>query len=271
MTVLGQRDPKWANIKLGFSNTYIKDYGCTITCLAMIIGTTPDVVNDRMKAVNGFAQGNLVIWDKIPAAFPGIQIQRVWSYNNDDVKAHIPNVLVEVPAVPIGGTGSHWVVYIGNQKLNDPWLGKERPTSDFPNPTGYCNVTGRWKPETVEPQPVNCDAERTARDFNYNQARKMTDILGHHTDNLEKDADDSVKDIQELKKRPVEKIIEKIVTIEKPIEVIKEVIKEVPVEVIKEVPVEVIKEVEKIVEKPVAAEEIKRMGFWERFQILFSK
>lgn len=144
MTVLSQRDPRWADIILGTGKGTIGLYGCTITCLAMIIGTTPDVVNERMKAVGGFANGNLVIWDKIPVAFPGITINRVWSYNNDDVKAHIPNVLVEVPAAPIGGTGSHWVVYIGNQRLNDPWTGRERPTSDFPGATGYCSVSGTW-------------------------------------------------------------------------------------------------------------------------------
>lgn len=153
MNLLSQRDLKWANIKLGFSDSTIGLYGCTITCLAMIIGTTPDVVNDRLKAVNGFASGNLLIWSKIPEAFPGITINRVWSYINDDVLAHVPNVLVEVPAAPIGGNGSHWVVYIGDHKLNDPWTGTERPTSDFPNPTGYCTITGAWKSNANQVQP----------------------------------------------------------------------------------------------------------------------
>lgn len=143
MTRLSQRDTRWGGLFLGFSNTYIRDYGCTITCLAMIIGTTPDVVNARLKAVSGFS-GNLVIWGKIAEAFPGIQVRRVYAYNNDDVKNNVPNVLVEVPAYPIGGYGKHWVVYIGNQKLNDPWTGLERATSDFPNPTGYCVITGKW-------------------------------------------------------------------------------------------------------------------------------
>jgi len=101
------------------------------------------VVNDRMKAVGGYANGNLVIWDKIKEAFPGIQIRRVWSYDNADVAANVP-VAVEVPGAPIGGTGKHWVVYIGNKKLNDPWGGTVRPTSDFAGPSGYCVVTGKW-------------------------------------------------------------------------------------------------------------------------------
>lgn len=149
-----QRDPRWGNIKLGTSNTLIKDYGCLISALGNIIGVTPDVVNERLKAVNGFAYGNLVIWAKIEEAFPGIKVRRVWSYDNNDVKANTPRVVVEVPANAIGGTGKHWVQFIGNQKCNDPWTGTERPTQDFvkfaPGATGYAVITGNWN----NPVPV---------------------------------------------------------------------------------------------------------------------
>lgn len=172
MTRLSQRDNKWGNLYLGFSNTYIKDYGCTITCIAMIIGTTPDVVNARLKAVNGFS-GNLVIWSSIEAAFPGIKVKRVWAYDNNDVKANAPNVLVEVPAYPIGGTGRHWVVYIGNQRLNDPWTGLERPTSDFPNPSGYCVLSGKWN-------------QSAGDDVKLNQVKAVTDGPGDPTSKIKK-------------------------------------------------------------------------------------
>lgn len=158
MTILSQRDPRWADITLGTGKGTIGYYGCTITCLAMIMGLTPDVVNDRMKALplvngsTGFANGNLVLWSRLGEAFPDFEFTRVWVYNNDDVLANVPNVLVEVPATAIGGTGKHWVVFIGNQELNDPWIGKPRPTSDFlqyGDPTGYCIV----KKKIVEPPP----------------------------------------------------------------------------------------------------------------------
>jgi len=158
MIKLTQKDPRWAKIPLGFTTTYnpltIEFYGCTVTCLAMIIGTTPDVVNSRLKAVSGFS-GSLVIWAKIPEAFPGVKVRREYAYNNTDVKNNVPNVLVEVPAYPIGGTGKHWVVYVGNQRLNDPWTGLERSTSDFPNPSGYCVLSGKW---TGLPSPINYDS-----------------------------------------------------------------------------------------------------------------
>ena len=165
-----QRNPEWINTKLGTSNTTIGDYGCTISVIGNILGVDPVVVNDRMKAVSGFSNGNLVIWAKIEEAFPGIKIRRVWSYDNADVLANVPHVIVEVPGAPIGGTGSHWVQFLGNKRLNDPWTGKERPTSDFPNPTGYCVITGTW---TVPEQMANVtqkeyDETRLRRDELYN-------------------------------------------------------------------------------------------------------
>lgn len=161
MQILSQRDNRWGNLFLGNSNTYIKDYGCTITSLAMIIGTTPDVINARLKAVQGFANGNLVIWGKIPEAFPGISINRVWSYNNDDVKNNVPNVLVEVPPNAIGGvSGKHWVVFVGDGMCNDPWTGSKRPTNDFlkyGDATGYCTVKGKWEGLEIPGEPTPSD------------------------------------------------------------------------------------------------------------------
>lgn len=139
-----QGDPRWGNILLGFSKTAtIGTYGCVITCLSDILNTTPDIVNTRLKAVNGF-DGSLVIWSKIAQAFPGVSAWRVYSYNNTDVLKMVPNVLVESSGKPIGGSGSHWTNYIGNKQLKDPWTGKIRPTSDFPNPYGYASISGKW-------------------------------------------------------------------------------------------------------------------------------
>lgn len=149
-----QRDPRWGNIKLGFSNTYIRDYGCTISAIGNIVGVTPDVVNERLKAVNGFAYGNLVIWAAIEKAFPGIKVKRVQGYNNPEVAANVPNVIVEVPAQAIGGSGKHWVQFIGNQQCNDPWTGRTRPTGDFTKfgaLTGYALITGKWNNPTTPP------------------------------------------------------------------------------------------------------------------------
>lgn len=141
MTIVNQRDPKWSNIKLGTSDTTIGGYGCTITSLGYLVGLTPDKVNERMLAVGGYSQGNLVIWTKIQEAI-GVTCYRYYGWDNTKVLEAITNngaVLGEVDAAAIGGTGKHWVVLIGNKKVQDPWTGAERPTSDF-NFTGYTTV-----------------------------------------------------------------------------------------------------------------------------------
>ena len=138
MIALSQRDSRWSKQQLGTSNTTIGGFGCTITSIAMLIGTTPDVVNRELKRVGGYANGNLVIWSKVPVAFPQlIFIKRVNYYNNDDVKANLP-CLVEVDFDGSPNTfGNHWIVFIGNQRLLDPWTGQDRPTSTYPILKGY--------------------------------------------------------------------------------------------------------------------------------------
>lgn len=149
-----QQDPNLKNIPLGDGSTTIGASGCTVSAIGDAINVTADIVNKYLQMVGGF-KGALVIWAKIAEAFPGITVYRYWTYNNDDVVAQLAkgnHVIVEVPAAPIGGNGSHWVEYIGNHNLKDPWTGKVRPTSDFPNPTGYCVISGTWQ-ATVHPIP----------------------------------------------------------------------------------------------------------------------
>lgn len=134
MTLYSQNDPRWKDIKLGTSNVTIGGYGCTITCLSMLANLTPDVVNAKMTMSGGYAQGNLVDWTKIKGIIPGLELEwRGYTYDNNAVKSAISRFggcLIEVNAAPIGGT-RHWVVYVGNQKLWDPWDGKEKPTSTY--------------------------------------------------------------------------------------------------------------------------------------------
>lgn len=140
MTPLSQRDPRWASMQFGSST--VGQVGCTITGIAILLGTTPDVVLERMRNVGGFKDGNLVIWAKIPEAFPGITVRREWSYNNDDVKQNVP-VLVQVDGTPIGAP-THFVVYIGNQQMIDPWTGQVEPTSKY-RPVSYAVIKGSWQ------------------------------------------------------------------------------------------------------------------------------
>lgn len=147
MTVqpLSQRDIRWRNKTLGFSRLTIGGYGCTLTSLTMLINYiegknyTPDQVNERLKAVKAFS-GALLLWARVPLAYPSLKfIKRAYNYSNTDVAWNIyvrkVPVLVEVNAASIGAV-KHWVLFIGDKKMCDPWTGSIQSTSKYPL-TGY--------------------------------------------------------------------------------------------------------------------------------------
>jgi hypothetical protein len=146
---LCQRDVRWANKKLGFSDLKIGTYGCTLTSLTMLINyisdkdLTPDVVNNELKKVNAFV-GALVYWVKVPLAFPELKfVYRYYNYNNLIVSKYvyidkIP-VVVQVNAARIGNA-AHWVIFVGDRNMIDPWDGKVKSTSTYPL-TGFTIYT----------------------------------------------------------------------------------------------------------------------------------
>ena len=135
-SLLSQRDPRWSSVPLGNSKTTtIGSHGCLIVNLGILAGLDPLEVNARLLSVNGYANTNLVIWAKIKEAIPHLEfIERGYVYNNDKVKQAISDYggcLVEVDAAKIGGD-KHWVVYIGDKQMIDPWYGVIKPTSEYP-------------------------------------------------------------------------------------------------------------------------------------------
>lgn len=167
MTIYSQRDFRWGNKKLGYGDTFIKSYGCTITALAQLLllngyDETPATVNDKLKANNGFtgANKNLLVWGAIAKAFEARHIKRDYTYSNAEVLSAIKNYkgcLVEVDGEKIGAP-KHWVLYIGNGKALDPWTGKEISTSYYP-PLGYSviSVEKLNMPEPTAKFDVNVD------------------------------------------------------------------------------------------------------------------
>lgn len=153
MTIYSQRDAKWKDEKMG-SGT-IGQYGCLITCISTLRDIDPSKTNKDIKSVDGYS-GNFVIWEALDKISGLDFVKRVKVYENDEVAKNLP-CLVEVNGAPIGGT-THWVLYIGNQKMIDPWDGKEKPTSSY-KPIGYAVVKRIELPDVPStPQtPVKID------------------------------------------------------------------------------------------------------------------
>ena len=140
-----QRDPKWKNKKLGFSSSTLGGFGCLVSSLANMFDIRPDEMNDWLKEHNGFSNSkgeiggsgaNLLVWSAVPG-----YVTRKKPYDNNAVKEAISKyggVIVQVDWDGNPSTiGDHYVVYIGNHRMIDPWDGKEKPTSAYSVVKGY--------------------------------------------------------------------------------------------------------------------------------------
>ena len=151
---LSQRNPRWAAIRLGWgknNKTTIGSHGCTVTCIAMLAELTPDEVNRRFIEHKVYVEGqsgvfNLVNWTRIHLAIPWLKFQwRGYAYEKVEIKLAADKngiCLVEVDFDGIIATPNdrHWVGYIGNKQIRDPytWPKKDvEPTAKYPLWKGY--------------------------------------------------------------------------------------------------------------------------------------
>jgi len=111
MKLLSQRDKKWANIQLGkCSNETISSSGCVITCMAIMLDTTPDIINRTVV----YVKGCLVSW-RATANKLGME------------HSYIRNRPIKYPCiaeVKISKGRQHFIVVDGTKQY-DPWTGKE--------------------------------------------------------------------------------------------------------------------------------------------------
>jgi hypothetical protein len=135
---LSQMDPRWKEVKLGFDNQLtIGKYGCLLTSMPMVANgfgsnETPESMNNRMKAVNGFS-GPLIIPALMPRVAPGLKFVKRIPCNNPpapmyeidaSLAAGMP-VIIKVDYSPEPGIQDHWVVLYGKEGddylIQDPW------------------------------------------------------------------------------------------------------------------------------------------------------
>ena len=133
--VYWQRDPRWANYKLGTKST-IGAHGCLLCCNAVVACaaghmTNPYDLNKWMTEHEGYFDGNLWLWDKLTGLYPDMRFEGfTWYPNDETIKAKLragilPILLVDLDeSTPL--LDMHWVVPLGIDAENylliyDPW------------------------------------------------------------------------------------------------------------------------------------------------------
>jgi hypothetical protein len=160
---LKQCDPRWGSKKLGNSN--VASIGCTVTCCAMLAGTTPDKIVDEAQ----FTSGGAIYWQTLKSLK---FIWRGYTYENTKVLQAIKDYggcLVEV-SMPQAPGGKHWVLFIGDGKMNDPLTGKTESTSKY-TPTGYC---------ILEPLQTNNDTMPNINDEIIGKSSQRDKVVSHY-------------------------------------------------------------------------------------------
>ncbi len=144
MILLSQRDDRWRLKRLGFSDVTIGLFGCVITCYAMAWETGADDVNEYFKNNDCFVNLNLVYWAKTPGF-----VWRGWTYDNAKVLEAIEKhgfCIVETDLNDNPRDGKHFVLFIGDGMLYDPWDGKKKPVSSYKDFYGYVEIDPKYNP-----------------------------------------------------------------------------------------------------------------------------
>lgn len=117
-----QRDKRWGHIKIGLSNSRIKDYGCFITALGMMINKNPKQVNEILTKARAYNY-DLVNSPKAAKAL-GLEYKGI---TTTPPKFMCP---AEVDFSPAPGIQHHFVVFNGNC-IYDPWTGKKESLKKY--------------------------------------------------------------------------------------------------------------------------------------------
>lgn len=141
--IYSQRDWRWTWKKVGFGKGRFGTIGCTVTALTGLLfiagyDLTPPQVAEKLRSVNGFV-GDLILWSKIEKAFPKVKfIYRFYKYDNTAVKNILAKGIPVLVEVLLSGS-RHWVLFLGDKMMSDPWVGKVVPTSKYV-PIGYAQI-----------------------------------------------------------------------------------------------------------------------------------
>ena len=127
---LSQRDLEWGSKKIGNTPYFIKDFGCTITCIAMASSWFNDYHNPEWMSKNlQFTPDAKVYWTSIEKVLNFKFEWRFYSFQQDRITSALKDskkvCLFEIKK-------KHWVLGIRKSiyswskwyKVADPWTGE---------------------------------------------------------------------------------------------------------------------------------------------------
>jgi peptidoglycan hydrolase CwlO-like protein len=127
-----QKDSRWGNSKIGNSNSFMKDYGCAVTSVAMVLSSHGASQNPGNLARQKIFSWDLISW---PKSFSGSKIAlspEGMSHGNINWTTIDKEILIGNPVIvyigKTAGKGGHYVVIHhkaknGKYVVHDPYFG----------------------------------------------------------------------------------------------------------------------------------------------------
>lgn len=145
---MSQRDPRWANAKMGISNQVLGRVGCTTDAICMGLSAfgftiTPDVIAKQKKS---YTKDGLILWGNL--ILPGNFKMRARIYGRNDAailaSLRSPDEFVILQVA----NGAHWVlatsptIFGKDFNIADPWHGdRAKACGRYKNITGSAHFT----------------------------------------------------------------------------------------------------------------------------------
>ena len=205
MKIYSQRDPKWANEKLGFGSTTISAYGCKLTSFAMLDGRTPSELNALFKKEGCFS-GDLLDDKKCAQALGWTFIIRT-----TDSPSTTP-CIAEVDMSPAPGKQQHFVVWQDGGIIIDPWTGQTRSYEMYPV-VSFRNFVIPKKEELMKKEFVEAIEKLVGEEYGDNLNEKEQDDAAKKIKKVREDMEESESKLSEAI-RVAEDRLKRIYTLE---------------------------------------------------------
>lgn len=189
MKIYSQRDPKWANEKLGFGSTTIGGYGCKLTSFAMLDGRTPTELNTLFKEKGCFS-GDLLDDKKCAQALGWTFIIRT-----TDSPSTTP-CIAEVDMSPSPGKQQHFVVW-QDGGIIDPWTGQTRSYEMYPV-VSFRNFVISKKEEPMKKEFIEAIETLVGEEYGDNLNEKEQDDAAKKIKKVREEAEDRLQRIYTL-------------------------------------------------------------------------
>jgi len=182
-----QRDKKWANVKIGQSNSSIGNYGCLLCCLSEFYGEDPIITNKKLTSAGAY-NVDIVRHDVASKAL-GLEYA---GFGNE-----FPGyeTIAEVDFSVKEGKQQHFVIDNGKTIL-DPWTGEERPRNTY-KILSYRLYQRKNKEVKITPITKNLKSaieevlhEDYGDNFNENEQKKASEQLIGYVSGLENSIDE---------------------------------------------------------------------------------